>query len=118
MAPVPEAMPGQQFCYLTTTGRTSGLSRTIEIWFAMAGRTLYMLAGGGRESDWVKNLLRQPEVRVRLGGADLAGRARIVQEAGEDRLARRLVFEKYQPTYGGDLTAWSRTSLPIAVDLD
>jgi deazaflavin-dependent oxidoreductase (nitroreductase family) len=111
-------MAAEPFCYLTTTGRTTGLPRTIEIWFAMGGRTLYMLAGGGRSSDWVKNLLRQPDVRVRLAGADLPGRARIVQEAEEDGLARRLVFEKYQPTYGGDLTAWSRTSLPVAVDLE
>ena len=118
MAPVPEAMPGQQFCYLTTTGRTSGLPRTIEIWFAMAGRTLYMLAGGGLRSHWVRNLVREPQVRVRLAGADLPGRARVVREAAEDALARRLLLEKYQPTYGGDLTAWSRTSLPIAVDLD
>ena len=113
----PEAMAAEQFCYLTTTGRTSGLPRTIEIWFALAGRTLYMLAGGGPQPGWVKNLLREPEVRVRLAGSDFSGRARIVREAAEDRVARRLVFEKYQPTYGGDLTGWSWRSLPVAVDL-
>jgi len=24
---------------------------------------------------------------------------------------------KYQPTYGGDLSGWRRSSLPVAVDL-
>ena len=109
------------FCYLTTTGRVSGRPHTIEIWFALQGRTLYLLSGGGDRSDWVRNLLAWPEVTVRLGrrdGAELAGRARLV-EAGsdEDRLARDLVTAKYQPGYGGDLSGWRRSSLPVAVDL-
>jgi hypothetical protein len=46
------------FCYLTTTGRVTGQPRTIEIWFALHGRILYMLAGGGRNAQWVQNLVR------------------------------------------------------------
>jgi deazaflavin-dependent oxidoreductase (nitroreductase family) len=109
------------YCYLTTTGRVSGRGHTIEIWFALQGRTLYLLSGGGDRSDWVRNLLARPEVTVRLGRRDapaLAGRARVV-EAGseEDELARRLVAGKYQPGYGGDLSSWRRSALPVAVDL-
>ena len=112
---------GHAFCYLTTTGRVSGRSHTIEIWFALHGRTLYLLSGGGDRSDWVRNLQRDPAVTVRLGRRDadeLPGRARVV-EAGtdEDELARRLVAGKYQPGYGGDLSGWRRSALPVAVDL-
>jgi deazaflavin-dependent oxidoreductase (nitroreductase family) len=112
---------GHAFCYLTTTGRVSGRSHTIEIWFALHGRTLYLLSGGGDRSDWVRNLQRDPAVTVRLGWRDadeLPGRARVV-EAGtdEDELARRLVAGKYQPGYGGDLSGWRRSALPVAVDL-
>jgi deazaflavin-dependent oxidoreductase (nitroreductase family) len=111
----------QPFCYLTTTGRASGRPHTIEIWFALQDHTLYLLSGGGDRSDWVRNLLTRPEVTVRLGRRDAAaldGRARLV-EAGsdEDELARRLVTGKYQPGYGGDLSGWRRSSLPVAVDL-
>jgi deazaflavin-dependent oxidoreductase (nitroreductase family) len=109
------------FCYLTTTGRVSGRPHTIEIWFALSDRTLYVLSGGGDRSDWVRNLLRRPEVTVRLGRRDaeaLAGRARVVEPGSdEDELARRLVVAKYQPTYGGDLSGWRRSALPVAVDL-
>jgi deazaflavin-dependent oxidoreductase (nitroreductase family) len=112
---------GQPFCYLTTTGRVSGGPHTIEIWFALQDRTLYLLSGGGDRSDWVRNLRRDPAVTVRLGrrdAAELPGRARVV-EAGtdEDELARRLVAGKYQPSYGGDLSGWRRSALPVAIDL-
>ena len=111
----------QPFCYLTTAGRVSGRPHTIEIWFALQGRTLYVLSGGRDRSDWVRNLLVWPEVTVRIGrrdAAELPGRARVV-EAGseEDELARRLVVAKYQPSYGGDLSGWRRSALPVAVDL-
>jgi len=109
------------FCYLTTTGRVSGRPHTIEIWFALRDRTLYLLSGGGDRSDWVRNLLAHPEVSVRIGRRDapaLAARARVVDPSSdEDDLARRLVTGKYQPGYGGDLTGWRRSSLPVAVDL-
>jgi deazaflavin-dependent oxidoreductase (nitroreductase family) len=104
------------YCYLTTTGRRSGEPRTIEIWFALQGGTLYMLSGGRDGSRWVKNLLVRPEVDVRLDGQHFAGRARVVEDADEDALARRLLVEKYQPRYGGDLTNWGRSALPIAID--
>lgn len=117
MTPDLEPLRGEDFCYLTTTGRSSGLPRTVEMWFEIRGRTLYMLSGGGSTSAWVRNLQREPEVRVRLGSVELRGRARVLEESPEEALARRLLFEKYQPTYAGDLTEWSRRSLPVAVDL-
>lgn len=105
------------FCYLTTTGRVTGRSHTIEIWFALNGRALYMLAGGGHAADWVKNLLRTPDVSVRLRDQVLAGRARVVAPGDEDLLARRLVVGKYQPRSDDDLGEWGRTALAVAVDL-
>jgi len=108
----------EPFCYVTTTGRVTGRPHTIEIWFAISGRTLYMLSGGGDRSDWVKNLVRAPETTVRIGASEFSGRARVVTDEAEDALARRLLLEKYRPTYSGDLSDWGRTALPVAVDLD
>jgi deazaflavin-dependent oxidoreductase (nitroreductase family) len=105
------------FCYLTTKGRVTGRPHTIEIWFALDGQTIYMLSGGGDSADWVKNLRRTPEVTVRLRDTHFPGKARLVEQAAEDALARRLVVAKYQPGYGEDLTGWGRTSLVVAVDL-
>ncbi len=107
----------EDYCYLTTAGRVSGLPRTIEIWFALRGGTLYMLSGGRGRSNWLKNLRRTPAVEVRIRDRRFSGRARIVAAGEEDALARRLLLEKYTARSGGDLTNWGRTALPVAVDL-
>jgi deazaflavin-dependent oxidoreductase (nitroreductase family) len=111
------ALAIEDFCYLTTTGRVSGRPHTIEIWFALEGATLHMLSGGRDRSDWVRNLRRKREVTVRIAESQLEGIARIVEDPAEDEAARRLLLDKYRERYGGDLTEWGRTALPVAVDI-
>jgi deazaflavin-dependent oxidoreductase (nitroreductase family) len=106
----------EDYCYLTTTGRVSGKPREIEIWFRLGGSSLYMLSGGRDRSDWVKNLLRDSAVTVRIAGEQLPGRARVVEDPEEDALARRLLFDKYSTRYSGSLEGWRQDSLPVAVD--
>ena len=114
-----DGLAGEQYCYLTTTGRVSGRPHEIEIWFGLSGATLHMLSGGGERSDWVKNLLHEPGVAIRIASSRMRGAARVVEPAtAEDRKARRLLLRKYQPLYAGDLADWGRNALPVAVDLD
>ncbi len=105
------------FCYLTTRGRVSGHPHDIEIWFALDGRTLYLLSGGGDRSDWVRNLRADPSVRVRLRDATFPATARIVDAGDESDRGRGLVFDKYQPRYSGSLERWRRESLLVALDV-
>jgi deazaflavin-dependent oxidoreductase (nitroreductase family) len=106
------------FCHLTTTGRVTGRPHTIEIWFARSGSALYFLSGAGDGADWVRNIAGRPQVSVRVGTVELAGHGRILEAGDEDRLARRLVHERYQPDYAGDLGEWRDSSLAVAVDID
>lgn len=87
-----------------------------EIWFALNDGVLYMLSGGAERSDWVKNLKANPEVTIRLGAETRTANVRVVTEPEEDALARRMLVEKYRPRYSGELDAWGRTSLPVAVE--
>jgi deazaflavin-dependent oxidoreductase (nitroreductase family) len=112
------AVAAESYCYLTTTGRVSGEPREIEIWFGLEGATAYLLSGGGDRSNWVRNLLRDPAVTVRIAGTTWLGSARIVKDADEDERARALLVEKYSPGYSGDLDGWRRRSLPVAIDLE
>jgi len=112
------SLVGEEFCYLTTTGRVSGRPHEIEIWFSLVPetQTLYMLSGGRDRSDWVKNLRRDPDVAVRISGEEFGGVAREARDAEEDELARRLLVEKYERS-PGRLANWRRTSLAVAVEL-
>jgi deazaflavin-dependent oxidoreductase (nitroreductase family) len=105
------------YCYLTTTGRRSGRPHRIEIWFAAEGGTLYLLAGGGRSSDWVQNLMVDPTVLVEVDDNEHRARGRVLEGGDEAELARSLVFAKYAPRYKGDLTGWRERALPVAIDL-
>lgn len=107
----------EDYCYLTTTGRVSGKPHEIEIWFGLQNRTLYLLSGSG-QSDWLKNLRKDPAVTVRIGQRTFAGTARLVQEPEEDTRARYLVARKYNEMDDENtLDEWARTALPVAIDL-
>ena len=108
---------GDDYCYVTTTGRRSGRPHRIEIWYATHGDTLYLLAGGGRTSDWVQNLCAEPTVVVELDGDTRPARARVIEPGEEMERARMLVHAKYAPRNSGDLTSWRDRALPVALDL-
>ena len=109
----------ESFCYVTTTGRRSGNPHEIEIWFGWdAGMTIYMLAGGGERADWVANMKAHPEVSVRISNRAFEGTARLVEDADEEALVRRLLASEYQDwREGTEMSAWARTALPVAIDL-
>ena len=62
-----ERLADEDFAYLTTIGRTTGTPHRVEIWFALDGRRLFLLSGGGDSADWVKNIRQSARVRVRVG---------------------------------------------------
>ncbi len=118
------AAAADDFCYLTTRGRTTGEPHEIEIWFAVAGpadgggATLFMLSGGRDGSDWVRNLRADPAVTVRVRDVIYEATARVVMPGtDEDERARTLVFEKYEAGYSGSLASWRESALPVALDV-
>ena len=114
-----ERLAGEDFAYLTTTGRRTGRPHTIEIWFAIENGRLYFLSGGRDRADWVRNIRHSAAVRVRVGSRTIAARARVVEpDAEEDGRARQLLDAKYMGWREGKrLSSWARQSLPVAVDL-
>lgn len=111
-------LASQEYCYLTTKGRLSGRPHRIEIWFGLDGSTLYMLSGGGKSSDWVRNLIADPAVSIRIGRQTFEATARLVTAADEDALARSLLAAKYYHwREGKPLNDWASTALPIAFDI-
>jgi deazaflavin-dependent oxidoreductase (nitroreductase family) len=105
-------------CYLETIGRVTGNPHLIEIWFAAGGDTIWLLSGGHDRSDWVRNLMRTPAVRVRVADQWLTGLAHVVSNRSEDLRAREAIARKYYHWRAGPLpNDWSRTALPVAIQL-
>lgn len=71
----------EHFLYLTTTGRTSGLPRTIEIWFVERAGNYYMVSQGRERSNWVRNLAAQPRATFSIGTGDRRELGRATTEA-------------------------------------
>jgi deazaflavin-dependent oxidoreductase (nitroreductase family) len=67
----------EQYLYLTTRGRRSGLPREIEIWFTHRDGRFYLIAEYPN-SNWVQNLRADSEATVRVAGHSFAVHARLV----------------------------------------
>jgi deazaflavin-dependent oxidoreductase (nitroreductase family) len=88
----------EQFLYLTTTGRRTGLPRLIEIWFVETGGRYYILAEHFHRTHWVRNIMRHPRVHVRLGEREFAASARALDQECDAEAwtrAQTLAREKY-----------------------
>ena len=87
----------EQYLYLTTRGRRSGLPREIEIWFTYRDGLFYLIAEYPT-SHWLRNLQAHAETQVRVAGEKFAARARIVSAQTEPELNRaiaELSIKKY-----------------------
>src|SRR5215204_320978 len=85
----------EEFCYVTTKGRVTGNPHEIEIWFVAQETSIYLLSGGGDKSDWVKNLLKDPNVSVRIAKRTFIGSAHPAKNQAEDAPVRYAMAEKY-----------------------
>lgn len=87
----------EQYLYLTTRGRKTGLPREIEIWFTGREGRFYLISEYPT-SNWVQNLRANPQAQVRVGGQSFTAHARFVTAEAEPELHRavaRLSSEKY-----------------------
>jgi len=113
------ALAGESYCYLTTTGRVTGKPHEIEIWFGLIENTLYLLSGNMEKSDWVRNLLNDPSVTVRIAEDTFNATARLVKDKKEEMSARNLLADKYhERRANGMFNHWSGTALVVGLDIN
>jgi len=83
---------GRMVLLLTTTGRKSGLPRTVPLQYEEIDSAIYVASARGQRADWFRNILANPEVKVRLGRRQFIGTAVAVTDPFEiaDFLESRL----------------------------
>ena len=80
------------FALLETTGRKTGRKRWTPIGNGLDGDVFWLVAEQGHEGDYVKNLLADPAVRVKVGRRWRSGTAEIVPD--DDGLGRRRAIDE------------------------
>jgi deazaflavin-dependent oxidoreductase (nitroreductase family) len=84
----------EQYLYLTTRGRKTGLPREIEIWFTYRDGTFFLIAEYPN-SNWVQNLRADPKAQVRVGKQSFTAHARFITEPELHRAIADLSTQKY-----------------------
>jgi deazaflavin-dependent oxidoreductase (nitroreductase family) len=88
---------------LTVTGRRSGTEISIALWFVRQSDQLYLVPINGSDSDWYKNVLKTPTIRLTANGVQVSARATPITDASE--VAH--VLDKFRSKYGAqDVAAY------------
>jgi deazaflavin-dependent oxidoreductase (nitroreductase family) len=109
-------------CDITTSGRTSGRARRIEIWYFVVDDRVYITGTPGPR-DWYANLLAQPRFvfHVKEGArADLPAHAIPIVDPDERRRIISAVMRSnsWFRAQNFDLDAWVASSPLVAVKFD
>jgi deazaflavin-dependent oxidoreductase (nitroreductase family) len=99
---------------LETTGRRSGEPRRVPVGNGLRGRHFWIVSEHGFASDYVKNIQRDPRVRVKVAGRWHAGRAELLPD--DDPRARLRWLRR--PVNDAIVRAAGTALLTIRVDLD
>jgi deazaflavin-dependent oxidoreductase (nitroreductase family) len=108
------------FALLETTGRRTGLRRQTPVGGHLEGRTYWVVAQRGDDSDFVRNLLANPRVRLKVGRNWHVGSATLLP--GDDGRARRRQLDRANKWIGRAdgliFRAGARNPKTIRIDLD
>lgn len=81
---------------LSVTGRKSGRTISQPVWFVLDDDKVYLLPVRGSETQWYKNVLKDPLIRIDARGTDAEFRAVPIA----DQASVASVVEKFRAKYG------------------
>lgn len=81
---------------LTVTGRKSGHEITVPVWFVMDDEKLYLLPVRGSDTQWYRNILKNPSIRLDARSEEAEFRAVPIREAE----SVNSVVGKFREKYG------------------
>jgi len=100
---------------ISVTGRKSGRAISNPIWFVFEGERLFLLPVRGSDTQWYKNVLKNPAMRIDARGVEADLRAIPVTAAKEVSS----VIEKFRAKYGaGDVKKYySKFDVAVVVEM-
>ncbi len=100
---------------LSVIGRKSGKTISNPVWFVADEERLYLLPVRGSDTQWYKNVLKNPNIRIDARGAEAELRAKPITKPD----AVQSVVEKFREKYGAaDVKKYySKFDVAVAVEL-
>ena len=83
---------------ISVTGRKSGRTISIPVWFVLEDDKLYLLPVQGSDTQWYKNVLKKPSIRIDARGAE----ARLQAVPISDATGVSSVVGKFRDKYGAN----------------
>ena len=98
---------------LSVKGRKSGRDILRPVWLVHEGKTLYLLPVQGSDTNWYKNLLVDPMLKISVNGVEIPARGKPITDSNRiDDIVR-----KFKSNYGeGDVKKYY-TKLDVAVEV-
>jgi deazaflavin-dependent oxidoreductase (nitroreductase family) len=81
---------------MSVVGRKSGQTILIPVWFVLEGENLYLLPVQGSHTQWYKNVLKNPAIRIDARDVEAEFRADPVTDAKDVKS----VVEEFREKYG------------------
>ncbi len=81
---------------LSVKGRKSGRDIPRPVWFVHEGNTLYLLPVQGSDTNWYKNLLVDPTLKISVNGVETPARGKLITDS--DRVDD--IVRKFNSKYG------------------
>jgi deazaflavin-dependent oxidoreductase (nitroreductase family) len=84
--------------HIKVTGRKSGRTISIPVWFVLEDDKLYLLPVQGSDTQWYKNVLKNPLIRIDARGAEAEFQAVPITDPKQVSS----VVEKFRDKYGAN----------------
>lgn len=96
---------------ITVTGRKSGRKISNPIWFVLDGQNLHLLPVQGSDTQWYKNVLKNPTIQNEAGGTKAEFKAVPITDAKQVSS----VVDKFREKYGASDVKKYYSNLDVAV---
>lgn len=110
---VQHGLAPRAFALLETTGRISGQPRHTCVGNGLNGDTFWVVAAHGLQADWVRNIIKEPQVRVLVHRRWRRGTATLMLEDDTEQRSRTLPYQ-WDAAVG---RAIATTPLTVRIDL-
>jgi deazaflavin-dependent oxidoreductase (nitroreductase family) len=98
---------------LSAKGRKSGRDIPRPVWFVHEGNTLYLVPVQGSDTNWYKNLLANPTLKISVNGVEASARGKPITDSNRvDDIVR-----KFKSKYGEGEVKKYYTKFDVAAEV-